>query len=180
MKTLIVEDDFTSRLLMQEMLKDLGQVLVAVDGQEAVEAVRLALKNGEPYDLICLDILMPDLDGQQALRVIREMEADREILPGQGVKIIMTTSLADLENKARAFVSQCDGYLTKPIYKRLLLAELDRLKLTSPRASDGTSSPHTSRDSGIISSHASRDSGIISSQSDSGIISSQSDSGIIS
>ncbi|MEI7846018.1 MAG: response regulator [Chloroflexota bacterium] len=178
MKTLIVEDDFTSRLLMQQMLKDFGQVLVAVDGQEAVEAVRLALQNGEPYDLICLDIMMPGLDGQQALTVIREMEADRDILPGQGVKIVMTTSLADLENKARAFVNQCDGYLTKPIYKRLLLAELDRLKLTSPHANDGIISSHASRDTGTISSHT--DTGTISPQTDTGTISPQTDTGTIS
>ena len=68
MKTLIVEDDFTSRLLMQELLKGFGMVNVAVDGQEGVEAVRLALKNGEPYNLVCLDIMMPELDGQQTLR----------------------------------------------------------------------------------------------------------------
>jgi two-component system chemotaxis response regulator CheY len=171
MKTLIVEDDFTSRLLMQQMLKDWGQVFVAVDGQEAVEAVRLAIKNGEPFDLICLDILMPDLDGQQALTVIREMEADRDILPGQGVKIVMTTSLADLENKARAFVNQCDGYLTKPIYKRLLLAELDRLKLITSNASQNTETTSPHANDGTISPHASRDTGTISPQTDTGTIS---------
>ena len=129
MKTLIVEDDFTSRLIMQKMLKDYGVVQTAEDGQQAVEAMRQALKTPEPYDLICLDIMMPDLDGQQALRVLREMEEDYDILPGEGVKIVMTTSLSDLENKSRAFISKCDGYLTKPIHKKDLLDELKRLDL---------------------------------------------------
>ena len=68
MKTLIVEDDFTSRLLLQELLKKYGRSHIAVNGLEAVEAVRLALDENEPYDLICLDILMPQMDGQLALR----------------------------------------------------------------------------------------------------------------
>lgn len=131
MKTLIVEDDFTSRLLMQELLKGFGMVNVAVDGQEGVEAVRLALKNGEPFNLICLDIMMPELDGQQTLRVIREMEEDKGILSSDGAKIIMTTALDDMKNKISAFSGLCDGYLSKPIHKEQLLKELRKLELIS-------------------------------------------------
>jgi two-component system chemotaxis response regulator CheY len=131
MKTLIVEDDFTSRLLMQELLKGFGMVKVAVDGQEGVEAVRLALKNGEPFNLICLDIMMPELDGQQTLRVIREMEEDKGILSSDGAKIIMTTALDDMKNKISAFSGLCDGYLSKPIHKEQLLKELRKLELIS-------------------------------------------------
>ena len=108
MKTLIVEDDFTSRLLMQELLKGFGMVKVAVDGQEGVEAVRLALKNGEPFNLICLDIMMPELDGQQTLRVIREMEEDKGILSSelfrtlnmQASKIVVSNSSQLVANLA--------------------------------------------------------------------------------
>ncbi len=131
MKTLIVEDDFTSRLLMQELLKGFGMVNVAVDGQEGVEAVRLALKNGEPYNLVCLDIMMPELDGQQTLRVIREMEEEKGIFSTDGAKIIMTTALDDMENKISAFSGLCDGYLSKPIHKEQLLKELRKLELIS-------------------------------------------------
>jgi two-component system chemotaxis response regulator CheY len=102
-----------------------------VDGQEGVEAVRLALKNGEPYNLICLDIMMPELDGQQTLRVIREMEEDKGILSSDGAKIIMTTALDDMKNKISAFSGLCDGYLSKPIHKEQLLKELRKLELIS-------------------------------------------------
>ena len=129
MKTLIVEDDFTSRLLMQELLQGLGPAHIAVDGQEAVEAVRVALKDGEPYDLICLDIMMPGLDGQQALRVIREMEDERGIGLTKGTKVVMTTGLFDLQSVVSAYQGLCDGYLTKPIHKKQLLDELYRLGL---------------------------------------------------
>lgn len=129
MKTLIVENDFTCRLLMQELLKSFGMAHIAVDGQEGVEAVRLALKNNEPYDLICLDIMMPGLDGQQTLRMIREMEEERGILSTDGMKIIMTSALDDMRNKINAFSGLCDGYLTKPIDKEKLLYELCKLEL---------------------------------------------------
>ena len=74
MKSLIVEDDFTSRLLLQEYLKVYGIPHIAVNGREAVEAVRLALEARDHYNLICLDIMMPEMDGQQALREIRALE----------------------------------------------------------------------------------------------------------
>jgi len=129
MKTLIVEDDFTSRLLMQEFLKSYGQSHVAVNGREAIEAVCLALDAGEPYDLICLDIMMPEMDGQEALKQIRKQEEIRGILPPDGVKVVMTTALDDIKNVLAAYHGLCDAYLTKPIRKEDLLNELRKLKL---------------------------------------------------
>jgi len=131
MKTLIVEDDFTSRLLLQELLKGYGPSHVAVNGKEAVEATRLALEAGEPYDLICLDIMMPEMDGQQALRNIRAQEEARGIISSNGAKIVMTTALGDLKNVSAAYSGLCDGYLTKPIQKAKLLEELRKLGLMS-------------------------------------------------
>lgn len=131
MKTLVVEDDFTSRLLLQELLKGYGPCHVAVNGREAVEAAGAALETGEPYDLICLDIMMPEMDGQEALRRIREQEEARGILSTKGAKIVMTTALGDVKNVSAAYKSLCDGYLNKPIEKAKLLEELRKLKLIS-------------------------------------------------
>jgi two-component system chemotaxis response regulator CheY len=129
MKILIVEDDVDSQLLMKGFLKGLGVTHLAADGQEGVDAVRLGLKNNEPYDLICMDIMMPGLDGQQTLRTIREMEEDKGILSSDGVKIVMISALSDMKNKISAFSGLCDAYLTKPISKENLLNELRRLEL---------------------------------------------------
>ena len=128
MKTLIVEDDFTSRLLLQELLKSYGPCHIAVNGKEAVEATADALED-EPYDLICLDIMMPEMDGQEALRRIREQEGARGTLSSHGAKIVMTTALGDIKNVMAAYQSLCDGYLTKPIQKAKLLEELRKLEL---------------------------------------------------
>lgn len=131
MKTLIAEDDFTSRLLLQEMLHVYGACHAVVDGREAVEAVRIAMDAGAPYDLICLDIMMPEMDGQQALQEIRHLEDDRDILSSEGAKIVMITALGDIKNVMAAYQHLCDGYLTKPIERVKLLEELRRLELTA-------------------------------------------------
>ncbi len=129
MKTLIAEDDFTSRLLLLTLLKNYGEIDIAMNGKEAVEAVRLAIEAGKPYDLICLDIMMPEMDGQQALKLIRHLEETHGILLPHGAKIVMTTALDDLKNVGAAYHSLCDAYLTKPIHKAKLLEELHKLML---------------------------------------------------
>jgi two-component system chemotaxis response regulator CheY len=88
-----------------------------------------ALAAGEPYDLMCLDIMMPEMDGQEALKQIRKHEEIRGILPPDGVKVVMTTALDDIKNVLAAYHGLCDAYLTKPIRKEDLLNELHKLKL---------------------------------------------------
>jgi two-component system chemotaxis response regulator CheY len=129
MKTLIVEDDFTSRLYLQEILKKCGAADVALNGREAVEAVRVALESNEPYNLICLDIMMPEMDGQAALKEIRALEEAKGISMINGARVIMTTALGDMTNILTSFKGQCDVYLTKPVDKARLLSELRKLKL---------------------------------------------------
>jgi two-component system chemotaxis response regulator CheY len=131
MKTLIVEDDFTSRLLLQEILKNYGPSHVAVNGKEAVEAVSAALESGEPYDLVCMDIMMPEMNGQQALKNIRALEKAKGIFSSAGAKIIMTTALGDMKNVMTAFSGLADDYLVKPIDKAKLLDQVRKCKLIS-------------------------------------------------
>jgi two-component system chemotaxis response regulator CheY len=129
LKILIAEDDLTSCFLLQKLLQDCGSSHVAINGKEAVEAVRIALEANEPYDLICLDVMMPEMDGQAALREIRGQEEARGITSSSGSKIIMTTALDDLKNVSTAYGSLCDAYLVKPIDKGRLMEELRKLEL---------------------------------------------------
>lgn len=129
MKTLIAEDDITSRLLMQKMLAPYGPYHLAEDGSKAVEYMRVALKMNKPYDLICLDIMMPRMDGHTALKEIRLLEETCGIFPPVRAKIIMTSALADRANITSALMHQCDHYLVKPIEKAKLLDGLHRLGL---------------------------------------------------
>ena len=129
MKSLIVEDEFTTRLILQNILNEYGEVHIAANGREAAEAVHLALKEKIPYDLITLDVVMPEMNGQEALKSIRDLEGHFEILPATGVKIIMTTALGDGKSIMAAFKEQCDGYLIKPVDKAKLVKYLQDFEL---------------------------------------------------
>ena len=124
MTTLIVEDDFVNRLVLHKRLEQYGDVHIAVDGDEAVSAVGAMLESGGIYDLVCLDIMLPNMDGHEALRRIRAAEADAGYRSGQGSKIIMTTALKDSENVMNAFRQEADGYLVKPIEAEALEQQL--------------------------------------------------------
>ncbi len=129
MKILIVEDDFASRKLMQKFLSPYGACEVVVDGVEAVEAFSEALSSDAPFDLICLDIMLPKMDGQMVLKKIRELEGEKGLTGSDGVKIIMTTALSDTTNIMSAFRSQCEGYVTKPVSRVRLINEMKDLGL---------------------------------------------------
>jgi two-component system chemotaxis response regulator CheY len=130
MKVLIVEDDFTSRKLMQTILAPHGDCDIAVNGKEAVDAFLTALDGGKPYDLICMDIMMPEMDGQEALKAIRSIEKDRGMRGPREVKVIMTTALDDPKNVIEAYYKGgATSYLPKPIDRQLFIHLLRNLGL---------------------------------------------------
>ena len=129
MKILLAEDDFATRKFMSSFLSTYGECDVTVDGMEAVDAFMLALEEGEPYDLACLDIMMPVMDGYQALVGIRNLEKDRNIPEDKAVKVIMTTALNDEQNVKMAFELGCTIYSGKPIDQDRFEQALKKLDL---------------------------------------------------
>lgn len=129
MKALIAEDDFISRKLMQKFLEPYGETDVAVNGQEALMAFQMAWEEGAPYDLICLDIMMPALNGQEVLLAIRTAEAGKGLEKGRQAKVLMTTALHDSDSVMDAIRGQANGYLIKPIDKGRLVEEIRKLGL---------------------------------------------------
>ena len=129
MKILLAEDDYSTRKFMTSFLSKYGECDVAVDGMGAVDAFLLALEDGEPYDLCCLDIMMPVMDGYQALMGIRNLEKDHNVPEDQRVKVIMTTALNDEENVRMAFDLGCSVYSGKPINQEKFEQALQKLGL---------------------------------------------------
>lgn len=132
LKTLLAEDNLPTCVLLQSVLELYGICRIADNGSEAVDAFKAAHAAGEPYNLVCLDIMMPVMDGREALRRIRQLEEGLGILPGDGCKVLMTTALGDPANVMGAFCDQCDGYLVKPIDPIRLIIAIKRLGLLAP------------------------------------------------
>lgn len=129
MKILLAEDDFVTRKFMVNFLSKYGECDVTVDGMEAVDAFMMALEDGEPYDLICLDIMMPVMDGYQALVGIRNLEKERNIPEDKAARVIITTALNDEQNVKMAFELGATVYSGKPIDKDRFEQALKKLNL---------------------------------------------------
>lgn len=141
MKILVVDDDFFSRTLLGELLQHYGTVHFAASGKEALDAVRASLKSADLYQLICLDIVMPELDGQLVLKQIRNLEIEAGISHDKLCKIIMTTALNDGASILGAFRENCDGYLVKPFDANQLRGLLAEFKMIDDNDVQRSSNP---------------------------------------
>ncbi len=137
MQVLIVEDDFISRRLLSRYLEAIATCDMAINGEEALGAVRATLSSGEHYRLVCLDIMMPGIDGQEVLQGIRALEDEYDVAPADRCRIVMTSALDKQEIIDQTTSALADEYLVKPIIKRNLMDVLGRLGLL---AEDGVMS----------------------------------------
>ncbi len=131
MKILIVEDEFISRTLLKEMLSPFGDCDVVIDGLEAVAVLAESYKvPGGTYDLVCLDIMMPNMSGHEVLREMRRIEKSKGLSGADTVKVLMISALDDAKNIMEALVEgRCQAYLTKPISRAKLEEHLRQLQL---------------------------------------------------
>ena len=129
MRILLAEDDFVTRKFMMNFLSKYGECDVTVDGMEAVDAFMMALEENKPYDLVCLDVMMPVMDGYQALVGIRNLEKVRNIPEDKQAKVIMATALNEEKNVKMAFELGCTIYSGKPIDQNRFEQALRKLGL---------------------------------------------------
>ena len=129
MKTLIVDDSATNAELLELFLTPYGACRIVSNGKEALECFSAALDERAPYNLVCLDIMMPEMDGQTVLKELRRIEEEKGIFGLDGAKVVMTTAADVREHMMRAFKSQCDGFISKPVTKNELLKHVYNLGL---------------------------------------------------
>lgn len=116
MRILIVEDELASRKFLKHVMTSYGECRAVEDGAAALQAFTEALESGNRYDLICLDIMMPEMDGQDALKEIRVIEQEFGVPPRLETKVMMTTALTDPVNVMEAYYKGgASLYLTKPL-----------------------------------------------------------------
>jgi len=131
MRFLVVEDDFTSRRVLQMQLQKFVTTDVVIDGAEAIEAFRLSWEEADPYAVVFLDIMMPNIDGHEALKEIRTIEKQMGVHDLEKTKVIMTTALEDPRNVVEAYYEGgADAYLVKPIIRESLMKTLENVGFT--------------------------------------------------
>ena len=134
MKCLIVDDDEFTRDFVATVLGDSAQCEEAGGGQEALAKFIAALDGDSPYDLVLLDIMMPEMDGHETARAIRSLEKERGIETMKRVNIVMLTALNSPQDAMESFCSvQSAAYLVKPVSKEKLSGVISKLGLNRKR-----------------------------------------------
>jgi len=131
MRTLIVEDVHFLAMILQRFLEPYGECQTADNGESAIQKIAEAYTHQKPFDLICLDILLPKMDGIEVLQKIREFENDFIASDTERTKIVMITTLNDQDTVRKALKAGCDRYITKPFSKEKILEEIRELGLIS-------------------------------------------------
>jgi HD-like signal output (HDOD) protein len=129
MNILIVDDDFVSRTKMNTLLKDLGSCTGEESSPKALDHFRQALEQGKPFDLVTLDIHMPDMDGTEMLYRIREVEKGHNIPRSRRSKVFMVTAHSDKDSLITCMQAGCDGFIVKPFTRETVLSKLEAIGL---------------------------------------------------
>jgi Response regulators consisting of a CheY-like receiver domain and a winged-helix DNA-binding domain len=112
MRVLVIEDDQGTALAIERMLKTNGMVTDRTDlGEDGLEMARIY-----DYDIILLDLLLPDMEGIEVLRRLRQARVETPVL--------ILSGLSQAENKVRSFGCGADDYLTKPFDRSELVARI--------------------------------------------------------
>ncbi len=122
---LVAEDNEINALLTRSLLSRLGHhVVLATNGAAALESCLAAKSAGTPYDLVLMDVQMPELDGIEAAQRIRGLEAGQ---PGRRTPILALTANALVEHRYACFEAGMDGFLIKPVDREKLVEALAEL-----------------------------------------------------
>ncbi|MCP3875765.1 MAG: response regulator [Desulfobacteraceae bacterium] len=128
MKILVVDDELVSRKKMMKIAAEFGQVEGVQNGAAAISAIERSLMDRKLYNLITLDVSMPDISGTEVLSTIRDLEDERGLDPDEKAKILMVTAHSDIET-VKACAGKCDGYAIKPFNKEGIVEKLKKLGL---------------------------------------------------
>jgi two-component system chemotaxis response regulator CheY len=127
MRILIVDDDTSNRKLLTDIASKMGECEAADGGQGALSAFKKAWEDWRPFNLIFLDVLMPDMDGIQVLLKIREIEKDKKISEQHQARIIMVTGISEEETVMDCLRNGCDEFIVKPIDIVLVFEKIRKL-----------------------------------------------------
>lgn len=129
-RCLVVDDDQLSREIVVTMLEGIAECDQACNGREAIDKYLVAESAGNPYRLIMLDVVMPEMDGHEASKVIRGYEQAHGITPDKGITIIVLSSLNTPKDIVQSYIAgQSAAHLIKPVKPERLMKALRQLEL---------------------------------------------------
>ncbi len=131
MKVLIVEDDSIAASLMARMLGRYGECSIAGSGTDAISQFENAWEEGVPFQVLFLDLMLPEIDGHEVLRRIRKLEDEYNLDSEERLKVIITSALTDEENFLKAHMTGSEWYLAKPVGRAELESVLSELGVLS-------------------------------------------------
>jgi two-component system chemotaxis response regulator CheY len=130
LRILLADVSMTSRLALERILAGYGHCDSAEDGMDALKVFTLALELGHPYDLVCIDLMLPRVGGIDAIKMMRRIEREMGVLKADAVKVIVITAV---DNPAYIFEACYRGganaYLYKPVDRLKLIAEMEKMGL---------------------------------------------------
>jgi two-component system chemotaxis response regulator CheY len=129
MRFLVVDDEYLALNRLKALLKPYGECDAAIHANQACGMFRVALSTKRPYDLVTIDIDMPETSGTELLRLVREMEDAAGIRPA---KIIMVSASSSYQNVYQSIAHKCDDFIVKPVEKEVLHNKLQALGLVEP------------------------------------------------
>ncbi len=126
MKILIIDDELVSRSKMNSLMRCFGICKAVDNGEEAIDLFKEAWRTGRPFDLVTLDINMPDIDGFEVLLALRDFERVLEVEKVRQSIIIMVTAQSDKQNVFTCLKAGCDDYIVKPFNIKLIREKLEK------------------------------------------------------
>ena len=137
MRILIVDDEMVSRTKLELIMEYFGDCKAVDQGDDALAAFHEAHLDDDPFNLIMLDINLPDIDGIRVLSAIRNSEKHLNIEQARKAKILMTTSYRDKDRIVASVQSGCDDYIGKPFDLNLIRTKLGKLGVKERSLSAG-------------------------------------------
>lgn len=129
MKTLVVDDDVVSREKLGKIMEAFGDCHKVESGAGAVEAFNAAWSLGLPFDLVLLDIGMPDVGGIEVLKQIRQVEKNKAFSKSHRAKVVMVTTHSDKNVVVDCMKAGCNNYIVKPFNRNLVEGKLSEIGL---------------------------------------------------
>ncbi len=131
MKILVIDDDPNVKNSIEELPMEIDELQAIRSGDAAIRGVRIALKRQDPFELITVDIELPDMDGRQVVLEIRKMEREYATTKERSAVIVVLTAKADEKSVKTSLAAGANSFIVKPFKPETIIKTLAKSRLKS-------------------------------------------------